>query len=173
VWWPSSTAPRYLRLLDALDALVAAPPFIDRASGRAADVLPPLVLATWKRLDKALRTAEKAPGEQRDLLAHEARKDAKAARYAAEAVVPVFGAKAKRFAAAMADLQEALGEHQDGVVVRELLRELGAGANRSGENGFTFGRLHALEQARADAVVARWPEVRQAVSTPKLRRWLE
>jgi CHAD domain-containing protein len=73
----------------------------------------------------------------------------------------------------MADLQEVLGEFQDGVLTRDALRELGAASSRAGENGFTFGRLHGLEQARAEAAVARWPQVRKEVSTPKLRRWLE
>lgn len=165
---------RYLRLLDALDDLVGAPPFDDRASGRARDVLPALVRKTWKRLDRTLREAERAePGSAQDLLLHEARKDAKAARYAAESVVPVFGGDAKRLATAMEDLQEVLGEHQDGVVTREVLRQLGAGATRSGENGFTFGRLHALEQARAEAADVRWPRVRKRISRPRLRRWLE
>ena len=43
-----------------------------------------------------------------------------------------------------------LGEVQDTVVTRELCRRLGAVAPGQGENGFTFGRLHALEQARAE-----------------------
>jgi CHAD domain-containing protein len=165
---------RYLRLLDALEALATAPPFDERARDRAEGALPLLVRKTWKRLDATMREAERAEaGEPQDLLLHEARKDAKAARYAAESVVPVFGKKAKRFAAAMEQLQEVLGEHQDGVVTREVLRELGAGSSRAGENGFTFGRLHALEQVRAEAAAARWPQVRREVSGAKLRRWME
>jgi hypothetical protein len=41
------------------------------------------------------------------------------------------------------------------------------------ENGFTFGRLHGLEQARAAAAGAGWPKLRAEVSAPKLRRWLD
>lgn len=162
---------RYVRLLDALAALVADPPFDEAARGSADDVLPGLVRRQWKHLDEAMRAAEAASGTAQDELLHEARKRAKAARYAAESVAGVFG-PAKRFAAAMEELQEVLGEHQDGVVTREVLRELGAGASRSGENGFTFGRLHALEQSRAEAAVVRWPQVRKKVSKPGLRRWL-
>jgi hypothetical protein len=58
-------------------------------------------------------------------------------------------------------------------VTRDALRELGAGSSRSGENGFTFGRLHALEQARAEAAAARWPEVRKSASRADLRGWFE
>jgi hypothetical protein len=42
-----------------------------------------------------------------------------------------------------------LGELQDTVVTRELCRRLGVVAAAAGENSFTYGRLHALEQARA------------------------
>jgi len=165
---------RYLALLDALDALASTPPFGERAGGSTTEVLAPMVRRSWTRLDRTMRDAERSePGEQQDLRLHDARKLAKAARYAAEAVAPAFGRQATRFAAAMADLQEVLGDFQDGVVTRDALRELGAASSRSGENGFTFGRLHGLEQARAEAAVARWPKVRKQVSAPKLRRWLE
>lgn len=163
---------RYLQLLDCLEDLAQNPPFTDPARDRAEDALPPLVRRAWNKLDRTMRHAERAaPGEAQDVLLHESRKLAKAARYAAESVEPVFGKQAKRFAAAMEELQDVLGEHQDGVVTREALRELGAGSTRSGENGFTFGRLHALEQVRAQHAAARWPEVRRTASKGSLRRW--
>ena len=46
-------------------------------------------------------------------------------------------------------IQEILGDHQDSVVLRTVLRDLGMRAHLAGENGFTFGRLHALAQIRA------------------------
>ena len=85
----------------------------------------------------------------------------------------MFGRPARRFATAMEQLQETLGDVQDGVVSREVLRELGARGHLAGENGFTFGRLHALEQARAEAAVLRWPHARAAVSRPRLRQWFD
>ena len=36
---------------------------------------------------------------------------------------------------------------------RQLLRDYGARARGEEENGFTFGRLHALEEARGEAAV--------------------
>ncbi len=165
--------PRYLQLLEALEAVATAPPFQDRARGPARDVLAPLVRRTWTRLDKTMRAAERATGDEQDLLLHEARKEAKAARYAAESVEPAFGRRAERFARAVERLQEVLGEHQDGVVTRDVLRELGAASSKSGENGFTFGRLHGLEEARAAAARAGWPQIRAEVSKPKLHRWLD
>ena len=171
-------SPRYLHLLDDLDALATAPPFQDRARGSDREVLAPLVERAWTRLDRMMNAAEKAAGDgavgtELDDLLHEARKLAKASRYAAESVEPSFGLKATRFARAMEQLQEVLGEHQDGVLTREVLLELGAGSTLPGDNGFTFGRLHGLEQARAESTVARWPEVRHQVSRRKLRRWME
>ena len=165
---------RYLRLLDELDALVAAPPFRPDARRDAEQVLRRLVRRTWRRLDRAMTAAERAPlGPEKDELLHEVRKDAKRSRYAAEAVLPVFGGPARRYAQGIAELQESLGDFQDGVVTRVVLLELGALGGRAGENSFTFGRLHALEQVRAEAAVDRWPQARAAVSRRRLRRWLE
>jgi CHAD domain-containing protein len=73
----------------------------------------------------------------------------------------------------MEQLQESLGDFHDGVVAGLVLRELGARGHREGENGFTFGRLHALEQTRAERAIQRWPEARAAVSRRRLRRWLQ
>ena len=64
---------------------------------------------------------------------------------------PVVGKDAKRFAKALKGFQTALGEHQDTVVAREALRELGAQAHAAGENGFSFGVLHARDAALAAA----------------------
>jgi len=35
------------------------------------------------------------------------------------------------------------------------------------------GRLHALEQVRAERAVSRWPKARRAVSRRQLRRWFD
>ena len=165
---------RYLHLLDALDALVTAPPFLRGAHDDAQEVLRGLVRRTWRRLDRAMRAAERAPrGPEKDERLHEVRKQAKRSRYAAEAVVPVFGGPARRYAEGVAALQESLGDFQDGVVTRAVLRALVAEQELAGADGFTLGRLHALEQVRAEAAVDRWPEARAAVSRRRLRRWLE
>ena len=79
------------------------------------------------------------------------------------------GRDARRYAKAVARLQESLGDLQDGVVTRQVLRELAA----DGAGGFVLGRLHALEQVRAEAAVARWPQARAAVSRKRLRRWFD
>ena len=108
---------------------------------------------------------------ERDHWYHEIRKAAKRLRYAGEAVEPAFGAPAAALAENAENLQEVLGEHQDSVVARQALRELGARIHLEGENAFTIGRLHALEQTRADEAAAEFDSslaggLRQA--TPQL-----
>lgn len=162
---------RYVDLLRALDSLVDVPGTAE-AHGTARDVLPRLVRRRDRRLRKALHAADKATDAQaRDLQLHEARKQAKATRYAAEAVQPPFTGAAQRYAATVTTLQEVLGEHQDSVVTREVLRELGAASTRSGRNGFTLGRLHALEQFRA-AAGSDLSEARRAFDRHRVRTWL-
>lgn len=168
---------RYLDLLAQLDNLVARPSSVLAAQQRAADTLLPAVRRRDHSLTKALRAADREPDpDVRDVLLHEARKKAKRSRYAAEAVQDVFGRPAKRFAAATTALQEVLGEHQDGVVTRGVLRELGELSSRSGRNGFTLGRLHALEQMHAQQLQtddSHLTRVRHAAAKAKLRRWLK
>ena len=52
---------------------------------------------------------------------------AKLCRYAAEAVAPVFGRQAGRFAAAISAVQAIPGDHQDTVMAEAWLRATGAG----------------------------------------------
>ena len=165
---------RYLRLLDALDGLVATPPFRNRAQGPAPRVLAHAMRRTWRRLDRRMDQADRCPpGPAQQELLHEVRKDAKRARYAAEALTPVFEDPARKFAKAMEELQESLGDLQDSVTTRDALRALGARGHLAGVNGFTYGRLHALEQARAEATGEQWSRQRARVSTRRLRRWFE
>ena len=91
-----------------------------------------------------------------ELALHEVRKAGKRVRYTAEVAAPVLdgGGKKKNGAVmgvvdAMKQLQDVLGDRQDTVVTRELCRTLGLAAFAAGENAWTYGRLHALEEARA------------------------
>jgi CHAD domain-containing protein len=164
---------RYFRLLDALDALVATPPVVPAASEPASDVLPVRVRKAWKRTRRAADAAEPAPTAQlRVTRLHEVRKAAKRARYAAEAVAPSFGRPAKRFARLAEEVQEILGEHHDSVVTRDELRRMGVQAHLDGENGFTFGRLHAIEQARGERAEAAYAGAWARLARKKRRRWL-
>lgn len=165
--------PRYFALLESLERLAIAPPFTDLAAEPADTVLTKRVRRAYRRLRDEVRAVRAAATPQeRDHLLHEARKDAKRLRYAAEAVEPAFGAPAKDLAGAAEDLQEVLGEHQDSVVARENLREMAVRAHLDGENVFSFGRLHALEQARADQAERQFEGAWEALSAKRLRGWL-
>lgn len=94
---------------------------------------------------------------RRDQLLREAHKAAKCARFAAEAVVPVVGRPAEKFARAAKDVQTLLGHHQDLVELGTVLQCVGAQAHLDGEDTFTYGRLHAIEQARAQRIEDRLP----------------
>ena len=143
-------SPRYLDLVAALDALVADPPWTPRADEPAEDVVPTLVRRDWKRLRKRVAALDPDAGPSvRDVAIHEARKAAKALRYAGEAAQPVMGAEAKRVARAAKAAQTILGEHQDSVVTRQVLRELGVQAQLDGDSAFTFGLLFGHEEQRA------------------------
>jgi CHAD domain-containing protein len=73
----------------------------------------------------------------------------------------VLGEDATTLAARAEEVQEVLGEHQDSVVSRDLLRELAVQVHLDGGNAFTFGRLHAVEEFRGirsrDAFFVLWP----------------
>jgi CHAD domain-containing protein len=72
----------------------------------------------------------------------------------------------------MEDLQEVLGEHQDAVVTRDMLRDIGGRAHLAGENGFTYGFLAGLEQARGEQAREAYADVLSDTSSHKVRRWL-
>jgi len=164
---------RYFRLLDALDELVRRPPWNPVALGSADDVLRPRVHAEWKRLRRRVRAAQETePGPDRDEHLHEVRKAAKRLRYAVEAVEPAFGAKAARLAAAAESVQEVLGDLNDSVVTRALLRQLAAeSAGRPG-NALLYGRMHAAEERHAARAQAQYDAAWHAASRRRLRRWL-
>ncbi|WP_323960428.1 CHAD domain-containing protein [Arthrobacter sp. JZ12] len=141
---------RYLHLVETLEALLKEASLSDLARKPAGAVIPELLDREVKRLHKAAKRAKGNPAGIGDHPAlHQARKDAKRLRFAAEAAAPVSKKKASRLVEAAHGVQKVLGDHQDTIVTRELLRRLGAAAATEGENGFTYGRLHALEEATA------------------------
>ncbi|MBB2901740.1 CHAD domain-containing protein [Kineococcus radiotolerans] len=162
---------RYQSLLDDLQDLVERPRFTSRGARRADKVLPRRVAKTFETLSGLVEHAYRAEaGAERDELLHEARKAAKQVRYAAEAVAVVFGKDATRFARAVTDAQEVLGEHQDSVVTRQQLRDLAASARP--EVAFAYGRLFAQEEAHAAASEADFEETWKSLQAGRLHRWL-
>ncbi|MGW8456661.1 CYTH and CHAD domain-containing protein [Streptomyces niveus] len=161
---------RYLRLLDSMEALLADPPLLDGAGRKPAKALPRAIVKDYERLAGRVEHAlTLAPGEERDLALHDARKAAKRARYAADAAVPALGKPAKRFSKRMKAVQSVLGDHQDSVVARDALRDLAIKAHAAGESAFTWGLLYGEEEARAADRERELPRVWRKSADPKLR----
>jgi CHAD domain-containing protein len=144
-------SPRYFRLLDALEAVVAATPPTDKGSG-------PVVAAAaaGKKVRKAAKAARRAADEDLDEAMHRIRKRAKRLRYIAAAI------GAKKISKRAKTVQSLLGDHQDSVVSREHLTEQADAANTANEDAFTYGLLH-----QQDSDLAR--ERRQQLE-PALRK---
>jgi CHAD domain-containing protein len=141
--------------------------------GSADDVLRARVRKEWKRVRRLAAAAREAePGAEHDARLHEVRKSAKRLRYAAEAVEPAFGAKATRFAAAAEEIQEVLGDLNDSVVTRALLRELAADSAGRPGNALLYGRMHAAEERHAARALAQYDDAWHDVSRRRIRRWL-
>ncbi len=165
--------PRYLRMLDALDAFVLDLPMTRDGGAPAREVLPRLLRSDVTRLRRAVRDARQAEdGKARDVALHTARKKATRLRYAAELAVPALGRPAEELASAAKGVQQVLGEHQDTVMSRAFLRELGARMHTDGLNGFSLGRLHAIEQARAEAATRDLEQAWSAVKASGKRKRL-
>jgi len=145
---------RYFRLLDRLDDVLSAPPFTELASRKGRTALEKRLRHACARLYTLASADEPPAGTGRDEWLHEVRKAAKRVRYAAEVAGPVLGKKARALATQAEEMQETLGAHQDSVVLRATLRGIAVRTHLDGENAFSVGRLHGLEQARALAAEA-------------------
>ncbi|MCU1670852.1 MAG: domain containing protein [Blastococcus sp.] len=156
--------PRYLRLVDALNDLLARPPVTELAEAPAKPIALRAVRTSGKRLRRAVRAADRASGQARHTALHETRKAAKRVRYTAEVALAVLGRPAKKLMRAMKKVQKVLGHAQDTVITRQYCIRLGLAAAAAGENAWTYGRLHALEEARAERAEqqfwTRWPRIR-------------
>ncbi|UWE08444.1 CYTH and CHAD domain-containing protein [Actinacidiphila bryophytorum] len=150
---------RYFALLDALEALTAAPPYRKAARKPAAEAAAATVERDLARLRRGTEAAlALEPGPDKDVALHEARKAAKRARYSGEAVQPVLGARAKAHTGRMKSLQQLLGEHQDSVLCRTALAGAAREAAAAGEDPAPYDALLAAEGARAAQVEAELPE---------------
>lgn len=160
---------RYIALLDRLVDAAHHPAYRKKAKAKAkaAKVVPRLVARPWRRLRKAVKAMPNSPPDA-DL--HRVRILAKRTRYAAEAAAPLVGKKAGRFAAAVARLQEVLGDHQDAVVAEAWLREATDGADAA--VCLAAGELIAVQAAEAAEARRRWRRAWKKASGGKLRAWM-
>jgi CHAD domain-containing protein len=157
---------RYLRLLDTLVGLAAAPPFrAVRPFGRRASVKMAVRIAErpWCRVVEAVCALGTDPG---DAKLHEVRILAKRSRYAAEATAPLLGPRAVRFAAAVADVQTILGNHQDTVLAEEWLHRAAAA---SPEVTPVVQQVVAMERSLRSVLRAQWPAVWERAVARQLR----
>jgi CHAD domain-containing protein len=158
---------RYVALLDRLVAAATAPGLLPESDLSAADGLPALVRRPLRRLRKDVRALGDPPTDEE---LHALRIRTKRARYAAEAVAPVLGKRARAVASAAADLQDVLGEHQDAVVAEQWLRERARGS-RSPKVALVVGELVGLERAAAERARGRWRKAWKAVSAARPQAW--
>ena len=135
----------YIDLLERLDAFLADPPLSDRAALPARKEVAALVDKTIHTVRKKSRDAlATEAGEPRDLALHDARRAAKRSRYAADVYAVHDAAPAKAVATQMTELQDTLGDRQDGAVMALLLRDFAARTGAAGGNG-----VHLRVPARA------------------------
>jgi CHAD domain-containing protein len=131
-------SPRYLALLDRLDATAESMPITS-----AQESLNSLLRRAARRTRIKLRDVS---AESADAELHELRIAAKRARYAGELVETVGGSAARRLARRAAAMQKILGEHQDAVVAEERLENLAVDASPAA--AFVAGRLAERQQER-------------------------
>jgi CHAD domain-containing protein len=79
----------------------------------------------------------------------------------------VLGEPVRELVSALKDVQDVLGNRQDTFVTREVCTRLGLQAFAAGENAWTYGRLHALEECRSVETErefwVRWPALRSVL----------
>jgi CHAD domain-containing protein len=144
-------ADRTEALLSDLRAAANDPPTTPSALGRAELRLRPLVRRPWRRLARAVDALDDEPTVS-DL--HRVRLLAKRSRYAAEAVVTVYGRDARRFAKAVTKVQEVLGEMNDAEVASAWLRRTAADLDPAA--AFTAGELSYHFRGVVDARRHGW-----------------
>jgi len=145
---------RYVGLLDSLVFAAIHPPFdvehgaaIDRSAAEAAGRF---VRPAWRSLRKAVSALDDTPSDPE---LHRIRILSKRCRYATEAVTPVAGHRAARFAAALADVQSRLGDHQDAVVAEAWLREAAA---KVPDSAIAAGELISLQRHERTRLRGEW-----------------
>jgi CHAD domain-containing protein len=159
--------PRYEQVRAKLASAAASPAYTSAACAPAQTVLAKVVRGRWKQIDKAVgRLGDHPPDEA----LHAIRVRAKKCRYAAEACEPAFGRPARRFARAMAKVQDILGEHHDAVVAVAWLSK--TAHECSPAEAYAIGMLAQVEREAADAARAAFPAAWRRADTKRVRGWL-
>ncbi|WP_024287411.1 CYTH and CHAD domain-containing protein [Cellulomonas sp. KRMCY2] len=156
---------RHLRLLTGLVDAARDPHVTGAADEPAGVVLPPLVRAASRRLTAFVdRLEPDSPAAQW----HRARILAKRARYAADAVAPILGTRARRWGEGLARVTDVLGDLHDASVAQQMMRELASRRQIDGLTGYALGLLDGIEADRAEGDKETfdrlWPQVRRTLS---------
>jgi CHAD domain-containing protein len=159
--------PRSAALLHVLETIATNPPLAEVAGAPADAFLPLIAAQPWAKLQRAVRKLDKHPGDEE---LHAVRIAAKQCRYAAEAVAVVIGKPALRFAAAVADLQEALGDYNDAVISVMWLRQ--AVDDLDPATAFLAGRLSEHQEVIGRAARDHWPAAWQKLNRKRMHAWL-
>ena len=161
---------RYVALLDALVDATREPRFVGQPPGMAERAAKPIIIdlvdKPWRRLS---RSVDALRPDSPDAAFHQVRIRAKRARYAAEAVAPLYGSEARRFAKRLADVQSVLGDHQDTTVAEAWLRQT---AKAMPSVRLVVGELVALERLERVRLRDQFKVVWKKASPRKLRKWL-
>jgi CHAD domain-containing protein len=159
--------PRYAQLHRALHDAVSSPRLTAAAEAPAAKALPAAVRPTWRRLRRAVDDLATVPS---DAALHEVRIRAKRCRYAAELAGLVVGRPARELAAAVARVQDTLGEHQDAVVADIWLAKIAPECSAS--EAYALGMLAEIERGLAVRARSGLASVWDAARARRLRAWM-
>lgn len=158
----SKSAAEIDRLVEAVDV-----PPVSKPQMRAGRILPPLVARRWNGLKRRVDRLGRVPSDRK---LHRVRIDAKRCRYAAELAAPVLGKEASRLADALADVQTALGDVHDAVVLEVWLRDASKGL--PARSAVVARSLIEQERARSASARRDWEEAWRVITDGGLADWI-
>jgi CHAD domain-containing protein len=166
---------RYVRLVETLLAAAREPRLTAVARRRAAKVLPRLVSRPWREFAYGARGVDGAADLTQtcaDERWHAVRIRGKRARYAVEATARTIGGEARELAAALTEVQDVLGEHQDAAVAADTWLAAARTDPDDHTLAVTAGRLYERERAAIREARAQFPAAWRAASKRRLVAWL-
>ena len=145
-------------LIEDLVLLVAEPPTRPAAFEPVASAILPCISRPWRKLERSVRrSSSSTDGEAW----HRIRICAKRARYAVEAVAPMFDADYRRLAKSLSWVTDTLGSRQDAQVSVLTLHEIAAHA--PAEIAYRLGQYSARRELTGKSDVRefreRWPAI--------------
>jgi CHAD domain-containing protein len=144
------SSPRYAEALRSLENLTVPAPTEADHQLTAEEFAPAQLKNAARKLRKQVRRIDQTVP---DAVVHKARIRAKRLRYAVEFFEPIYGKRARRVIRATTDVQDLLGDHQDGVVNTGHIHEAiaTAAAGWPAETSLALGQLVQWEaQHRAE-----------------------